>query len=386
MKHPDAIVIGAGIVGASCAERLSADGQRVLVLEAEVVGSGATAAGMGHVVVMDDNEAEFALTRYARQLWLECAHQLPAAAEWEPVGTLWVAADDEELDAARGKCAFYRSQGCRADLLSAQDLYRAEPKLRPGLAGGLLVHDDAVTYPPPVAAWLLERARNRGAEVRTGVRVQALEGGTLRLMNGDSLQAGLVVVAAGAASLRLIPGLPLQPRKGHLAITDRAPGFVHHQLVELGYLKSAHGSALESVAFNVQPRATGQLLIGSSRQFGQTGAEIHHALLSRMLQRAIDYLPGLADLSILRTWTGFRAATPDKLPLIGPAPDREQVWLATGHEGLGITTSLATGQILADLVAGRTPGIDPTPYAPARFLSAEDERSSIPEAADVHFH
>ena len=70
-----------------------------------------------------------------------------------------------------------------------------------------------------------------------------------------------------APAARLTPGLAIRPRKGHLVITDRHPGFVTHQLLELGYLKSAHGSDAASVAFNVQPRATGQLLIGSSRQY-----------------------------------------------------------------------------------------------------------------------
>ncbi len=381
MSHPDAIVIGAGIVGAACAERLSADGLHVLVLEADVAGSGATAAGMGHVVVMDDNEAEFSLTSYSRGLWQALVHELPPQAEWEPVGTLWVAADDEELDAASHKQSFYQGRGCMAELLSAQDLYRAEPHLRPGLAGGLLVTEDAVTYPPPVAAWLLAKACDRGSVLRTGVRVHAIEGERLTLSSGDTLHAPVIVLAAGAASVRLLSTLPLQPRKGHLAITDRVAGFVRHQLVELGYLKSAHGSAQESVAFNVQPRATGQLLIGSSRQFGQTGLEINHEILSRMLQRAIQYLPGLAELSVLRTWTGFRAATPDKLPLIGPALDHPPLWLATGHEGLGITTSLATGQLLADLIAGRPTAIDAAPYAPARFAALPST-----EAAHVNAH
>lgn len=367
MSLPDAIVIGAGIVGAACAERLSADGLQVLVLEADVAGSGATAAGMGHVVVMDDNEAEFALTRYSSDLWRSLAETLPRRAEFEPVGTLWVASDEEELAGARRKESFYRERGLKAELLDAQMLCEAEPHLRPGLAGGLLIPEDAVTYPPPVAAWLLDTMRERGGELRQGVRVQAMEDGAITLESGDRLQAPLIVLAAGAASARLMPSLPLQPRKGHLAITDRVPGFVRHQLVELGYLKSAHGSALESVAFNVQPRATGQLLIGSSRQYGQTGSEINHGILSRMLQHAIGYLPGLADLSILRTWVGFRAATADKLPLIGPAPGYSRVWLATGHEGLGITTSLATGQLLADSLAGRPTAIDAAPYSPSRF-------------------
>jgi len=72
-------------------------------------------------------------------------------------------------------------------------------------------------------------------------------------------------------------------------ITDRYPGFVRHQLIELGYLHSAHGSSNESVAFNIQPRKTGQMLIGSSRQYDAEGAEVDTAILARMLRRAAEY-------------------------------------------------------------------------------------------------
>jgi glycine/D-amino acid oxidase-like deaminating enzyme len=75
-------------------------------------------------------------------------------------------------------------------------------------------------------------------------------------------------------------------------------------------------------------------------------------------------LPSLARLSVIRTWTGFRAATADRLPLIGACPGRDRVYLATGHEGLGITTSLGTARLVADLIAGRQPAIDPAPYQP----------------------
>lgn len=371
MSRPDAIVIGAGIVGAACAERLSAGGMRVLVLEADVAGSGATAAGMGHVVVMDDNGAEFALTRYSSECWRALVPDLPREAEWTPCGTLWVAADEEEFDSACRKQAFYQSHGVDAELLDIHALYQAEPNLRPGLAGGLRVPGDAIAYAPSVAAWLLARMCERGGELRIGARVARLSDEGVSLESGEHFAAPLLVLAAGDASLRLLPGLPMTPRKGHLAITDRDLGLVRHQLVELGYLKSAHGSSPESVAFNVQPRPTGQLLIGSSRQYGQAGSEIDHAILARMLARAIEYLPGLAHRTLLRTWTGFRAATPDKLPLIGPAPSFTRVWLATGHEGLGVTTSLATAQLLADLVAGRKPAIDAAPYSPARFCDAQ---------------
>ena len=101
-------------------------------------------------------------------------------------------------------------------------------------------------------------------------------------------------------------------------ITDRYPGFVHHQLIELGYLKSAHAADRESVAFNIQPRKTGQMLIGSSRQFDVESTDTEMRLVRKMVSRAAAYLPGVIDLVAIRMWAGHRAATPDKLPLIGP--------------------------------------------------------------------
>jgi glycine/D-amino acid oxidase-like deaminating enzyme len=88
-----------------------------------------------------------------------------------------------------------------------------------------------------------------------------------------------------------------------------------------------------------------------------------------MLNRAFEYMPRLGKLSSTRVWTGHRAATPDKLPLIGPSQSSDRIWLATGHEGLGITTSLGTGRILADLLLNRPSEIRTLPYSPARFAN-----------------
>ena len=89
-------------------------------------------------------------------------------------------------------------------------------------------------------------------------------------------------------------------------------------------------------------------------------------MLSKMLTRAVEYMPGLRGLQSIRSWTGFRAATPDKLPLIGPHPDFRSIYLATGHEGLGISTSLATARLLRDMLLNRASDIPQEPYLPAR--------------------
>lgn len=365
MPGPDVIVAGAGIVGAACAEACARAGLRVTVYDPAGIGTGATAAGMGHLVVMDDSEAQFALTRGSQLLWQQLAAALPRTAEYTASGTLWVATDEEEMEEVRRKQAFYAARGVDCEVLDGAALAAAEPNLRL-LAGALRVPGDAVIYPPCAAEFLLDQARARGAVFVPGRRVTHWARGRGQLDDGTQVAAATLVNAAGAAAVRLTPELPLRPRKGHLLITDRYPGWLRHQLVELGYLKSAHASDADSVAFNAQPRATGQILIGSSRQFDALNGGVEPAMLARMLRRAQEYMPGLAQLSSLRAWTGFRAATPDSLPLIGPTASDATVFLATGHEGLGITTAPATGALVAAALTGATPPIPPEPYLPTR--------------------
>jgi len=231
--------------------------------------------------------------------------------------------------------------------------------------GGLRVPGDSVIYPPCAAEFFVDQAIAKGAELFLGMAVVKITKDGVYLRDGTSITGGLVVNSAGSSSPALTHGLEVKKRKGHLVITDRYPNFVRHQLVELGYLKSAHSLTAESVAFNIQPRKTGQLLIGSSRQFGVDDSHVDVEILTRMLDRAVEYLPGLGKLSSLRTWTGFRAATPDKLPLIGPHD--EKLYLATGHEGLGITTSLATAKLLLAQIMNRETAIPVTPYLPSRM-------------------
>jgi glycine/D-amino acid oxidase-like deaminating enzyme len=362
----DVVVAGAGIVGAACALEFARSGLTVAVVEPAEIGGGATAAGMGHLAVMDDSPAQFALTSYSQSLWKQLSHELPPDTEYLPCGSLWVAADGEELEEAHRKFAFYTARHIAVETLDEQSLRAAEPNLRPGLAGALLLKHDAVIYPPCAARHLLAEARRHGAAFLSGRRVVTAGNGIAHLDDGARLAAANIVLATGTAARRMVPGLELQPGKGHLLITDRYPAFVNHQLIELGYLKSAHSVESDSVAFNVQPRKTGQLLIGSSRQYGNEDPAIDSLMLSNMLRRAVEYMPALQTVSAIRTWTGFRAATPDKLPLIGACPDSPGVYLATGHEGLGISTSLATAKLLADLLLNRASAIPREPYSPAR--------------------
>jgi glycine/D-amino acid oxidase-like deaminating enzyme len=367
----DVVIVGAGIAGCACARELTEAGVQVAIVERDAPGGGATAAGMGHIVVMDDSPAQLALTHYARTLWQKLTAELPAAVEYEERGTLWIAADEEEMAQVHAKQASSVRAGVRCEVLDAAALREAEPHLRRGLAGALLVPDDAILYPPAAARYLLQAAQRAGARLIRGT-VSRAGHGAVTLSDGTTLASDHIVIATGV-EVSMFPWVRLKKRKGHLVITDRYPGFVRHQLVELGYLKSAHAIASDSVAFNVQPRMTGQLLIGSSRQYMQdmqADAAVDAAVVERMLRRAYEYMPQLASLSATRVWTGFRAATSDKLPLIGPTHDAT-LYMLGGFEGLGITIAPAAARLLADQLLARKPAIDPMPYRPERMARAE---------------
>lgn len=363
----DVIIVGAGIVGAACADEFARRDMRVALIDRDVTG-GATAAAMGHIVVLDDSEAQFALTRYSQRLWQALRPELPDDAEYEQPGTIWVAADEEEMAEVRRKHEYYGRRGVPFTMLDSRALRDLEPNLREGLLGGLLVPEDAVLQPLCAARFLLQRAQKRSAELVSG-SVARLGQGRVQTADGREFSAEILVNAAGAWASALTAGIEIKKRKGHLVMSERYPGFLNHQLIELGYLKSAHLSTGDSVAFNVQPRRSGQILIGSSRQYAE-GTDIDQEILERMLARAEEFMPALGSMKTVRAWTGLRAATPDKLPLIGPWPEDKSLFLATGHEGLGVTTSLATAKILVDQITGTKSEIPIEPYLPSRVAQS----------------
>jgi glycine/D-amino acid oxidase-like deaminating enzyme len=350
MSYPraDVVIIGAGIVGAAIADRLSAVGKRVHVV-GEALAGGATGAGMGHVLVLDESPELFAFTRAGRESWHQLAPELPANCEWQKAGTLWVAENEGQRLAAINMGRALLGGGVEAQLIEPKELAGLEPALASGMAGALRLPDDATIYQPAAARFLLRRAVAQYGRVQLGVRVTGIEAGLVSLSDGSHIECDQVVVAAGTATGELLGDrlpVPVGPKKGQLLITERTPLKVRHHLVELGYTQSVGQAEGASVAFNVQPRMSGQLLIGSSRAY-TGGREFDRELAARMLNRAFEFLPGLRQVAAVRAWTGLRCASKDGRPLIGPLDVDNRILVATGHEGYGITTSLVTGDLIA---------------------------------------
>src|SRR5262249_38399304 len=154
-----------------------------------------------------------------------------------------------------------------------------------------------------------------------------------------------------------LPRLPIVPRAGNLAITAHHATPIRTQLLEVAYLRFAHGAAQADPtrtdadpgghAVNMQPQSLGGCLIGSTPQVRGLDWRVAGGLLHRSRLRAARYAPALRDLPIVRTWAGLRPYSLDKQPLIGPWPALRGLWLAAGHEGLGVSLAPITGLLLA---------------------------------------
>ena len=373
-------MIGAGIVGAACAYYLARAGARVVVLEASSVAAGTSSAGEGNVLLSDKPAGpELSLAVWSRQLWDGIGTAVGAEAiELEPKGGLMVWATPADRPARL--LAGHRAAGVAVTELAGDALTEREPRLAPGLAGGAFYPQDAQVQPVLATAALLAAS---GADLRCGVRVEAIEVNAagnvtgVRVTGGGQVRADAVVNATGVAAGELAKTvgtrLPIEPRRGFILVTEPLhgpdqPPPIKHKVYAADYLDSvaSDDTGLLTSAVIEGTRA-GTVLIGSSRE--RAGFDLGYPLpvLRAIAARALALFPFLARVQLLRTYRGFRPFTPDHLPVIGPDPRTGGLWHACGHEGAGIGLAPATGALIAALVTGADPAVDPAPFAPARF-------------------
>ncbi|MBB4681026.1 glycine/D-amino acid oxidase-like deaminating enzyme [Crossiella cryophila] len=416
----DVVVVGAGVIGAACAYALRRAGLRVLVLERGAPASGTTAAGEGNVLVSDKAPGpELALALESRRLWPGVLAELGAAelarrgagagnagggvdaagslrgpsrfpgasgpslvggvaapgevgsgargdaallaelagVEWEAKGGLTVATRDPEplFEFA----AAQRAAGVDARVV--EDPWELEPHLTRRVTGAVHYPEDAQVQPVLVATALL-----RGIPVRSGVTALGLVPGGVRTSEGV-IRCDLVVNACGpwAGEFAAAVGAPIRvlPRRGMVLVTGPLPEVVRHKVYDGDYVGAvASGDAGLQTSAVVESTRGGTVLIGSSRERVGFDESLRVRVLRELAVKAMALFPVLGDVPVMRAYGGFRPYAPDHLPIIGADPRVPGLWHATGHEGAGIGLAPATGELLADLVSGRSPRVDPRPF------------------------
>jgi glycine/D-amino acid oxidase-like deaminating enzyme len=368
--HPDVVVVGAGIIGAACAEALSAAGVRVTVLDRGAVAGGTTGAGEGNVLVSDKAPgpelalAQASLARWPRLLASLAEELGPGLAdvEWDPKGGLVVATSD--ASALVEFAARQREAGVHAEVIPVSEAVAREPNLTPDLAGAVYYPEDAQLQPVLAATALLAAVRQRGGSVQPGVRALSYGPGGIGTSAGF-LSCGAVVNACGPWAGTFCAAAPINvlPRRGNILVTYPLRTTVIHKVYDADYVGAVGSSDADlQTSAVVESTKAGTILIGSSRERVGFDETIRVPVLRQLARKAIRLFPVLAGVPVMRAYGGFRPYTPDHLPVIGPDPRVPGLWHATGHEGAGIGLAAATGQLLADLFLGCSPVVDPVPF------------------------
>jgi D-hydroxyproline dehydrogenase subunit beta len=388
----DVIVVGGGIIGCAVvwqlAERLPSTA-RIVVIDRGPIAGATSGSCMGHLMVTPDDAQEYAFTKTSLDLW-RTLHEQEGGFDYNPTGALYLADADEDVALIPVLKRQFAENGDRAEELDRGQLRELEPGLADDIPGALFYPGDGVVLPMLACGAMLRTAQ------RTNPRVTVLPGeevtGFRRVgdrINGvtttrRTIDAPIVVNAAGVWSPDLVerlglPRLPIYPRAGNLAITGHHVSAIRTQLLEISYLRFAHGAAKVDPtrtdadpgghAVNMQPQTNGGCLIGSTRQFRGLDRTLNRELLETSLRRAQRYAPALGRAPIVRTWVGLRPYSIDKHPLIGAHPALPGLWIASGHEGLGISLAPITGRLLAEQITGQPTTIDAAPYQPARFIA-----------------
>ena len=379
-----AVVIGAGIVGASCARSLAMAGIEVTVVERATAASGATAHGEGNILVSDKApgaELVMALAAAARwpclaeELSEELGPQFPSI-EFEAKGGLVVSTTEDGAGPLLAFASAQRASGVEAQELTVAEALGLEPDLNPAITAAVHYRQDSQVQPVNAAEALLASARKHGARVLQNTRI------TAPILNADGalvgiatdrgeLRADAVVIAAGPWSgevaLTLGVVLPVLPRHGMVLVTSRMTKRIFHKVYDADYVGAVgSGDRVLQTSSVVESTESGNVLIGSSREQIGFDNRLRVDTVSQIAEKALRLFPFLADQAIIRTYGGFRPFMPDHLPLVSQDHRLPGLWHATGHEGAGIGLAPVTGELLTAMVTGATPPLDPAPYLLSR--------------------
>jgi D-amino-acid dehydrogenase len=409
------LVIGGGVVGAACAYYLARAGCKVTVLDRGGFGKGCSHGNCGivcpshilplaapgavrgalksmlsrnspfyikprfdlalwgwlwrfarrcrHDCMMQAGHAIQTLLNSSRKLYDELMANEPLDCEWQTRGLLFVFLTPKELEHYGETTRLLRDAfGLPSTLYDSDAVVRLEPSLKPGMAGGWYFPTDAHLRPDRLmTSWrrvLLERGVTLLEQCEMNGFVREHGRARAALTTQGELAADAFVVAAGALTPLLNRHLgckvPIQPGKGY-SITMPRPA----KCPALPLIFEEHRVA-------VTPMQSGYRL-GSTMEFAGYDTTLNRGRLALLREGASHYLQEPYCEPVEEEWYGWRPMTPDSVPIIDRSPALANVIIAAGHNMLGLSMSPATGKLVAELLTGATPHVDPTPYAVTRF-------------------
>ena len=380
MLRPDAIVIGAGAIGAAVAHQLTKRGLSVQVLEADGVASGATGAAEGLVGSVAKRKSgpvtDIVVKSFA--MFPDLVEELGGSIEFCRRPGLMVVQDESHVDLLKRFAEKRRREGLRIEWLDRNDALEAEPLLSPRIVGALITPDQGTVNPINLAFAYLRAARKNGAEITIPARVTELKrrGNTITevVTTAGTYTAGIVINAAGAAAEQVAAlcgsRLEIIPKRAQMIVSEAIPGGTLRNTIYAGANVVA---GLDPISLEFEDMPADETLRHAELQnpwqlssftqtvngnvlfcggFGFVGPtrKADPVTIATMMRNIAEVIPSFASLRILRGWAGLEPCTPSNLPAIGFAPGLSNFVIAAGHGNAGVMMSPFTGQMVSDAI------------------------------------
>jgi D-hydroxyproline dehydrogenase subunit beta len=386
MAGSDVVVVGGGIIGAACAYELARSGASVTLLERDELAAGASGRNIGFFGLPWDPALD-PMARSSLELYLEVTADPPVPVHFdhEPIGTLAVAIDEDDAAMVRQEAEAAANAGVRAEHLDAAGLKELEPEVTTDVSEAWLFHEGRRVDPGALTLALAELARRAGARIRHHLPGRRLlsrgESVTGVVTDEGIVGCDTVVLAAGPWSTGLLRPLglhiPVTGARGWLIqLTPPRPLLSHwlegsartlwrRQVEPVTARDFSEGAARDDIGAVIQPSPDGTIVAGTSREPALAWSAEDFHVPRAVAGCIIRLLPALADAPVLGTWSGIRPMSPDERPFIGWL--RPGLFAATGHGSEGVILGGGTANLVAAMVQGREPPLDPTPFDPLRF-------------------
>jgi glycine/D-amino acid oxidase-like deaminating enzyme len=363
----DAVIIGAGVIGASIAFHLARLGIKPLVIEKNDPAAGSSGACDGLIFLQSKKPGlHLKLALKSRKQFDRLREQLGAGIEFKASGGMCLIESESELAAMQRFVEEQRRSDLQVDLIDGDEVRRREACISKNVIAATFSELDAQVNPYALTFAFLRAAESAGARILTGVEVKGIEvvsgKATGVLTCTGRVSAPVVVNAAGslAAEVGRLAGLeiPITPRRGQILVTAAVPPLLRHCLISAQYVAAKFHPELAAtggMGFSLEQADSGNILIGSTREFVGFDRRTTFEGIRTIARRIVPVVPALARVPVIRTFGGLRPYTPDGLPILGRVAGLEGFIMAAGHEGDGIALSAITGELIADLIAtGRT--------------------------------
>jgi sarcosine oxidase, subunit beta len=384
-RSAEVVIVGGGCMGASVAYHLTRRGVTdIVIVERErTLATGSTGRNAGGVRHQFSNASNIALSIESIALISRFAAEVGHPVDFHQDGYLFLLSTAASVETFRRNVALQRSLGIDVRWLDAADAERLAPGLRAGdVIGATFCERDGIADPNGVTMGFAKVAQAAGAAIErdtevTGIAVQAGRVASVETTRG-TIETRTVVNAAGphARPIGRMAGVdvPVDPYRRHIFIAQApAPRTSHAAPRTQWNIPDTHIMVIDfETTFYFHREGAGLLFgMGDKKEGSTFDTTVQWDFLPQVIDVAVKRLPALADASVSHAWAGLYEMSPDGNPIIGPAPGVGGLFLINGFSGHGFQHSPAAGRVLADLIVGRDPGLDVTPFSPERFGRSE---------------